>query len=173
MTPNEYQQLALRTEQTLPFANVRTEKDGMLPSSWLSRLLHGAIGICTETGELQDALKKHVVYNKPLDLVNVQEEAGDIAWYLALLCDAAGYQLEDVMERNIAKLRARYPDKFSEEAALTRDLVAERAELEKQGTRERIQDLEARVADAMNEAESWKKRALAHGCKEDGDPDCG
>ena len=124
MTPNEYQELALRTEKTPQFI----ADHGVLNTS---RLLHGAIGICTEAGELQDALKKHLIYGKPLDAVNLMEECGDVLWYVALTLDAAGYSMEEAMERNIAKLRRRFPDQFSQEAALVRDLDAERAALEK------------------------------------------
>lgn len=138
MTPNEYQKLAMVTERTPPFiAPVREEIDGGIFADQQAlvkaRLLHGSIGLCTEVGELQDALKKHLIYGKPLDLVNVGEELGDILWYLALVADAAGTTLEAAMERNIAKLKARYPDGFSQHAALNRDLETERSVLENKG----------------------------------------
>ncbi len=96
----------------------------------LARLLHGALGACTETGELQDMIKKHLIYGKPLDLVNVIEEIGDTMWYLAIVLDACGVTMSDAMQRNITKLRLRYPEKFTSEKALNRDLAAERAALE-------------------------------------------
>jgi len=117
MTPNEYQTLALRTEQTPAFAHHNHE---------LSQLLHAAIGACTEVGELQDAIKKHLMYGKTLDRVNIIEEVGDVLWYLALALTSVDATMEDAMERNIAKLRKRYADKFTEEQALVRDLEAER-----------------------------------------------
>lgn len=95
-----------------------------------SRLLHGAIGCCTEAGELQDMLKKHFFYGKPLDLVNIMEEAGDMLWYIAILLDAAGYTMSQAMDTNIAKLRKRFPDKYDDNKALNRDLVSERKILE-------------------------------------------
>jgi NTP pyrophosphatase (non-canonical NTP hydrolase) len=91
------------------------------------RLLHAAMGMCTETGELMDALKKHMFYGKPLDGVNLSEELGDLFWYIAIACDALGTTFEEVWEMNIAKLRKRYPGKFTEHE---RDLLAERKELE-------------------------------------------
>lgn len=97
----------------------------------LIRLIHGAIGLCTETGEIQDALKKHYFYGKPLDRVNLAEELGDVMWYIAILCDELGVSLESVMEKNIAKLKARYGEKFTEAAALNRNLAVEREILEK------------------------------------------
>jgi len=94
------------------------------------RLIHGAIGAFTEAGELQEQLYKHLFLGKDLDKVNLAEEVGDTLWYLAILCDTLGVQMEDVMEKIIAKLRARYADKFTEESAINRDVAAERKILE-------------------------------------------
>lgn len=115
MTLNEYQIAALRTA---PVASADHD------------LLHAVMGLVTETGELMDALKKQHAYGKPLDLVNLREEAGDVLWYLPLLCRALGVSLETVAETNIAKLRARYPEKFTSGHALNRDLETERKILE-------------------------------------------
>lgn len=90
------------------------------------RLLHGGIGLATESGEFLDALKRHIFYGKPLDTVNLAEEMGDLFWYMAVVCNAVGVSFEDVMEKNIAKLQARYGSKFSEHRATNRDLIAER-----------------------------------------------
>jgi NTP pyrophosphatase (non-canonical NTP hydrolase) len=94
------------------------------------RLLHAVFGIATEAGELLDAFKKRMFYGKQLDETNLVEEFGDLFWYLALGCDALGVTFEEVWERNNAKLEARYGKKFTPEAALNRDLGAERAALE-------------------------------------------
>ena len=83
--------------------------------------MHGAVGVCTEAGELQDMLKKHLIYGKALDITNVIEECGDILWYVALALGAIDTTLEECMERNINKLRIRFPGKFSNERALNRD----------------------------------------------------
>jgi NTP pyrophosphatase (non-canonical NTP hydrolase) len=95
-----------------------------------AKVLHAAMGINTEGGEIMDALKKLLFYGKPLDVVNLREEAGDVLWYLALLLRAIDADFETTMQVNIDKLRARYPSKFSEAAALNRDLTKERAILE-------------------------------------------
>lgn len=129
MTPNEYQQLALRTEKTPLFVNKIVDGEPV-PDLQLSQLMHGAIGMCTETGELQDMLKRHAIYGKPLDLTNVVEECGDKLWYIALALHAAGVSLEDCMKKNVAKLEARYGGSFSTEKALNRDLTAEQKALE-------------------------------------------
>lgn len=95
------------------------------------RLLHAAMGICTEAGEFMDMLKKHLFYGKPLDTVNAAEEVGDGSWYFGLAIDALQTTLNDVLTMNIAKLRLRFPDKFTEKEATDRDLAAERELLEK------------------------------------------
>lgn len=94
------------------------------------RLLHAAIGMETEAGEFIDALKKHIFYGKPLDLVNLQEELGDQLWYIAIACDVLGVTMEAMQMKVISKLRQRYPEKFSSEHAINRDLDAERKVLE-------------------------------------------
>ena len=94
------------------------------------RLLHAAMGIDTESGEFMDMIKKHILYGKDIDITNLVEEAGDLLWYIALALDELGVSFDYVMDRNIAKLRARYPKKFTEHDALNRDLDNERRVLE-------------------------------------------
>lgn len=83
-------------------------------------LLHATLGIAGESGELVDAIKKHVIYNKPLDIENVREEVGDIMWYIALLCRTLDFKLGDIFQENIDKLAKRYPEKYSDELAVKR-----------------------------------------------------
>jgi len=94
------------------------------------RLLHAGMGVSTEAGEFLDALKKYVFYGKPVDEVNLKEEIGDLFWYCAIACDVLGVNFESIMERNIDKLRARYPNNFTEDSAQNRDLATERKILE-------------------------------------------
>ena len=94
-------------------------------------LLHGIMGISTETGELMDVMKKKLAYNKPADVVNVKEEIGDVLWYVAYIIHTQGWDIESIMERNIEKLRVRFGEKFSLDKAIHRDLPAERKVLEK------------------------------------------
>jgi NTP pyrophosphatase (non-canonical NTP hydrolase) len=91
-----------------------------------ARVLHGVVGIATEAGELLEALRDHVEHGKPLDPVNLREELGDLMWYMAILCRALGTDFETEQKRNIAKLTARYPEKFTETRAIDRDLEQER-----------------------------------------------
>jgi NTP pyrophosphatase (non-canonical NTP hydrolase) len=121
MNFNEYQQLAGVTESRLT---------GTYLADRTLRQLHGVLGVSSESGELSDALKRHVFYGKPLDETNIKEEVGDVLWYLALLASSIGTTLEECAELNIAKLKARYGEKFSSHSALNRDLTAERAVLE-------------------------------------------
>ena len=87
-------------------------------------------GMDTELGELKDCFKKNLAYGKPIDWTNVHEEVGDLMWYLFNWCRIHSIDPHQVMERNIAKLMKRYPEGFTEEKALNRDLTVERKELE-------------------------------------------
>ena len=93
--------------------------------------VHMLFGMITEVGELIDGYKKELAYNKHLDTVNVKEEIGDLMWYIANFCRMNGFDLEEILDTNIAKLRARYPEKFTEEKAINRDLDKETQILEK------------------------------------------
>lgn len=93
-------------------------------------LLHAAIGIVTESGELLDTILKYKYGQKELDVVNIKEELGDVMWYMAILLRDLNIDLYESMEVNIAKLRARYGEKFSSDKAINRDLDTERKILE-------------------------------------------
>lgn len=125
MDTKEYVQNALKTEST-NFSAIGER----LQTKQNQRLLHAGIGLATEAGEFLDALKKHIFYGKSLDTVNLSEEMGDVFWYCAIISDELGVNFAQVMETNIAKLKARYGDKFSESAATTRNLEVERKILE-------------------------------------------
>jgi len=74
-------------------------------------MMHMAVGISGEAGELLDAIKKHSIYQKPLDFDNVKEEAGDILFYLTGLLNDVGITLNECIEANREKLSKRYPNK--------------------------------------------------------------
>ena len=127
MSNNDYIQNALKTEsQEFDKIASRISEKGNI------RLLHGAIGLCTESGEFVDALKKHVFYGKPLDRVNLAEELGDLFWYMAIIANELGVDFDSVMDTNVKKLKARYGAKFSEVKAVDRNLKTERTILEGQ-----------------------------------------
>lgn len=81
---------------------------------------HAATGICTEAGELLDAVKKLVIYNKPLDLTNVIEELGDLEFYMQQIRAAWGIDRAAVLRANMEKLGIRYADGYSDKAAQER-----------------------------------------------------
>ncbi|HET8688585.1 MAG TPA: nucleoside triphosphate pyrophosphohydrolase family protein [Methanosarcina sp.] len=87
--------------------------------------LHMAVGISGEAGELLDAVKKYVIYNKPIDRVNVVEELGDLEFYMEGIRQGLGITREETIEANIYKLakgpKARYKGgKYSDQAAQNR-----------------------------------------------------
>lgn len=123
MTNAEYVSDALKTEPA------DYEAIGRRACQYI-RELHAVIGLATEAGEMLDALKKAIFYGKPLDRTNLIEEDGDVCWYRAVLADSQGYTFDESMEKNVAKLRARYGEKFTSEAAINRDLEKERSILE-------------------------------------------
>ena len=103
MTINEYQALAMRT------ANPRTNAD---PNELL---LNGVMGLCGEAGECIDLVKKQRFQGHELDRDRMIGELGDVAWYLAAAATALDVDLEEVLARNVEKLRRRYPQGFQTE----------------------------------------------------------
>jgi len=98
-----------------------------IDSTHFLEVLHAVVGIGSEAGEMIEALLPVMFGGKEFDVDNAHEEGSDLLWYLAKLFKYTDTTFERVMEANIAKLRARYPTKFSEEAAKNRDLDAEKA----------------------------------------------
>lgn len=68
-----------------------------------------------------DILKKHLFQGHELDTAHMAKELGDVAWYLAVSANSIGYDLETIMQMNVDKLKARYPDGFDAEHSLHRD----------------------------------------------------
>ena len=95
--------------------------------------LHGILGIATEAAELAEIIR--MPSPEGVDTTNLLEELGDVMWYIALVARDNDWTFEDIMETNMAKLRKRFPDKFTQEAALNRDLDVERDILEQQEVR--------------------------------------
>lgn len=94
-------------------------------------IIHGLLGKITETGEFAEAILA-VFKGEKLDPVNMAEEVGDSLWYDAILANALGVTFEQLQQMNIAKLQARFPEKFTAELAEVRNLEEERNILEKQ-----------------------------------------
>lgn len=110
--------------------NKRTKGDKI--ESLSPRLFHGILGKMTECGELAKAIIN--VIDDPtvkIDSVNIQEELGDDDWYNSIIHDALGLKMRHTKEKVISKLKVRYSDGYSDKSADTRNLDAEREELEK------------------------------------------
>lgn len=103
--------------------------DKIADSVELSQLFHYVIGAATEINELMLALTKGAITGN-LDKVNVGEEIADAQYYLHAATERLGLDMGDLLAKNIAKLEARYPGKFSNENAVNRDLGKEREILE-------------------------------------------
>lgn len=84
------------------------------------RILHGAIGMCGESGEVIDKVKKTLIYGKELNKKDLLNECGDVLWYMTILLHELGYDLEDAMMANSEKLKKRFPDGFNTKDALER-----------------------------------------------------
>lgn len=84
------------------------------------KLLHAALLVADEAGELISPIKKHFAYGKPLDKENILEEAGDLLFSVTAVLLQLGFTLDQAMEHNKEKLAVRYPDGFSLQAGLDR-----------------------------------------------------
>ena len=123
---NDFIKDCIRTEST-KFCNL---EDGEGKDYNKERLIHAAMGMQTESAEFTDALKKAIFYGKTLDVPNLKEELGDLLWYVSIAMDELGTSYEQEMARVTKKLKARYPEKFTTEKAINRDLQKERKILE-------------------------------------------
>ena len=103
LTPNKYQELAMRT------ANPECRN-----------LSNAGLGLAGEAGECVDIIKKHLYHGHPLDKEKLKKELGDVAWYIALICEVTDMSFEEVMRTNIDKLMARYPDGFDPNRSMNR-----------------------------------------------------
>lgn len=97
MTINEYHRAAMRTMPELD----RREM-----------LIDAALGLTGEAGEVADLVKKANYQGHILDKDSIEKELGDVAWYIALACQALGIDMQTVFQMNIDKLRRRYPKGF-------------------------------------------------------------
>ena len=104
---DNYQELARMT------ANNKGEVKDRLPN-W-------ALGLAGEAGEVADIIKKHTYHGHELDVEEIRDELGDVLWYMANLAYDLDLWFSEVPERNIEKLKARYPEGFSKERSINRD----------------------------------------------------
>ena len=76
------------------------------------RLLTASVGMCAEAGEFTEVVKKIIFQGKPVNeenLFHLKRELGDIMWYVAQACMGLGTSLDEIIEMNVDKLKARYP----------------------------------------------------------------
>lgn len=106
MTINEYQEVAMTTLNP-----ELTKKDV---------LINSVMGLCGESGEAIDIVKKWMAQGHELDKEHLTKELGDIAWYLAEAATALEFPLDDILQANIDKLKKRYPDGFDAQKSLVR-----------------------------------------------------
>lgn len=90
------------------------------PTPSQCELLHAAIGIAGEAGELLDAVRKHVFDGQPLDRENVIEELGDLCFYMEAAMQVIGVTREEIEQRNMTKLSKRYEGGYSDQQAQER-----------------------------------------------------
>ncbi len=106
MDANTYQEQAMRTA-----ASITDFRDGIITA---------ALGLTGEAGEVADHVKKWVAQGHSLDREKLVKETGDVLWYVALLCKVLDVSMGEVMQANIEKLRARYPEGFTSEQSINR-----------------------------------------------------
>ena len=106
MTINEYQKLAMTT------LNPALDKKDVL--------INGVMGLCGESGEAIDLVKKWLAQGHALDREKLAMELGDICWYVAETATALDLSLEDIMSANIEKLKRRYPEGFDSARSVNR-----------------------------------------------------
>lgn len=107
----EYGQLAART------LAAKVAEDTFLTH------MNMATGLSSETGEINELLKKRYFHFHPWtddNQVHLKKELGDLAWYWVLMCLSHGMDPADVLGTNIEKLQARYPEGFSTQRSMNR-----------------------------------------------------
>lgn len=106
MEINEYKKLAMRT------LNPEIDKKELI--------LNASMGLCGESGEVIDLVKKHLFQGHDLDDEKLIKELGDVAWYLAEAATALNVDLSEILEKNIKKLENRFPDGFNSNRSINR-----------------------------------------------------
>lgn len=131
MTLKEYKDLAMRTNdgkcttrlfQVIDDNSVcYTQKDNgffLQPTKFdIGGILNACLGLPGEVGEVCDTIKKFIFHGHSLYMKDVKKEIGDVMWYLAMICDSFGFDIEEIAKMNIDKLKERYPEGFSEYAS--------------------------------------------------------
>jgi NTP pyrophosphatase (non-canonical NTP hydrolase) len=121
MSTNSYINVVNEEGVVTPVRYDRFVQQLFKPDNLKDSFSHAVLGVAGEAGELVDAVKKHVVYGKPLDLENLKEEIGDIRFYLEALCNILDLSDQEILQANANKLALRYKSlTYSGEAAIAR-----------------------------------------------------
>ena len=110
MTGKEYQELAMRTNDRQ--SNYRLANKLIPKTIDIGGVMNAALGLSGEVGEFNDMLKKWIFHEKELDVEHLKKELGDIMWYIAMMSESLGWNLDEIMQMNVDKLKSRYPDGF-------------------------------------------------------------
>ena len=78
----------------------------------LGGIVDACLGLSGEVGEFNDMIKKWIFHEKSLDEEHAKKEMGDIMWYVAMMCYSFGWDMDEILQMNIDKLKARYPEGF-------------------------------------------------------------
>lgn len=122
MTGNEYQVLAMRTNDRLSTDRLdrKLEDVDWIHVDFLGGILDACLGLSGEVGELNDMVKKWIFHEADIDWTHLKKELGDVCWYVAMMCESVGWDLDDVLQMNIDKLKDRYPEGFDPELSAHR-----------------------------------------------------
>lgn len=127
MNGNDYKELAMRTNDGLSELRLIRELAGTQSPCHAAlkgnagTLLNGVLGLTGEAGEVADLVKKGIFHEKGIDPDSLKKELGDVLWYIALICEACGFDLDEIMTVNVLKLQCRYPDGFDTDRANHRE----------------------------------------------------
>lgn len=123
ITGKEYQELAMRTNDGKASPRLVHQLSSNLKidnNIDIGEVIDACLGLSGEVGEFNDMIKKWIFHEKPLDIEHLKKECGDIMWYIALMCHSFGWDLDEIMQMNIDKLKARYPEGFDIDKANNR-----------------------------------------------------
>lgn len=121
MTGTEYKNLAMRTNDCRSFHRMMKFASNEDENIDTGSLLNGVLGLTGEAGEVSDLVKKYVFHEKEVDKEHLKKELGDVMWYIAMICSACNFDLDEIMQMNIDKLKARYPEGFDTDIANNRN----------------------------------------------------
>lgn len=113
MNGKDYTELAMRTNDGKCKERLQTKMDSNMIVD-IGEAINACLGLSGEVGELTDMVKKFIFHGTSMDEAHFKKEIGDILWYIALICHTCNYDLDDIMEMNIEKLKSRYPEGFNE-----------------------------------------------------------